>query len=296
MILKKGCANLESLSNISLISWKPVHMLTKRDWGICKVIFIIILSFLITALIHELGHCWGIYRYGYRPTALTIGLGKPLFTIRYRGVPCSICPLPIGASVQVPPAFDNELWWKKFVVDIGGPLVNIFLGFGGLIFSVIALCISRDYSITQTSQFLGKFMSELLNIGHHVVSTFEPKELLGIGMEKHADGWAQIANSEFSWLAALILFFTINLAIGLFNLIPFPSLDGYHILKDIFQGITGKRLPRFINTFGFIIVVILSVVTTLTIFGYPVIYAWSAVLAGVLLGMIKFYKQKRRQI
>ncbi|GAB6181747.1 hypothetical protein JCM14036_30660 [Desulfotomaculum defluvii] len=260
------------------------------------MLLVIILSFLITAIIHEMGHCWGIYKFGYRPTSLSVGFGRPLLTIRYRGIPCSICPLPFGASVEVPPTFDNEKWWKKLVVDIAGPLVNIVVGFSGLIITLIALCISRGYSLDKTSQVLVKFMGFLPSLGRETVSAFQPESLLGIGMDKHAESWAQMANSDFSWLAALVLFFTINLGIGFFNLVPFPSLDGYHVLENIFQGITGKRIPSKINVYGFMIVLIISMVTFLTFFGYPVLYAWTAVLFGFLLALAKHINQKRKRI
>lgn len=258
------------------------------------MILVIILSLLITAIIHEMGHCWGIYRYGYRPTALSIGFGKPIFTIRYHGIPCSICPLPFGASVEVPPHFDNQSWWKKLVVDIAGPLVNISIGFIGLIITIISLCVSRGFSLEQTSHALALFFKLLSNAGHTVISTFEPQTLLGIGMEKQVEGWAQIASSEFSWPASIMLFFFINLGIGLFNLIPFPPLDGYHIVENIIIGVTGKRIPKIIDTIGFIILILISIVTFMTLIGYPVLYTWIAVLFGFLLGMIKHYKQIKK--
>ena len=64
---------------------------------------------------------------------------------------------------------------------------------------------------------------------------------------------------ELAYLCALI---TINL--GLFNLLPFPALDGCHVLFDliemIFRRRPGKRFETALNLFGLFILLSLTVV------------------------------------
>jgi len=61
-------------------------------------------------------------------------------------------------------------------------------------------------------------------------------------------------------LAAIILFYgvTINLLLGIFNLIPIPPLDGSRILTGILPEEYSYRLSR-IEPFGFIILIILLI-------------------------------------
>ena len=64
-------------------------------------------------------------------------------------------------------------------------------------------------------------------------------------------------------------FIAIN--IGVFNLIPFPALDGGRFILIIFEGITGKKMPAkvesVINNAGLIFLLgLMAVVTVNDIF------------------------------
>ena len=58
----------------------------------------------------------------------------------------------------------------------------------------------------------------------------------------------------------------INLSLGIFNLLPLPGLDGWHLYNNLFEGITGKRLPakvfNFITIVGFGFLILLMILIT----------------------------------
>lgn len=83
-----------------------------------------------------------------------------------------------------------------------------------------------------------------------------PVGLTGVVAEAQKRGFADIV--------FLTAFISINLA--LLNLLPFPALDGGRIVFVIIEAITNKRIPakigQWVNSIGFILLMILMVVVT----------------------------------
>ena len=57
----------------------------------------------------------------------------------------------------------------------------------------------------------------------------------------------------------LLMFSTMNLCVGIFNLLPIPPLDGFHILNDI---VLGGRLTLNQSTFQITQVVLIALCVT----------------------------------
>ncbi|MGL5764316.1 MAG: RIP metalloprotease RseP [Sarcina sp.] len=66
----------------------------------------------------------------------------------------------------------------------------------------------------------------------------------------------------------------LSVQIGIFNLIPFPALDGGHIFAVLIEGITGKKIPskvlNAINTVGFMLLMGLMAIVLLKDILFPV--------------------------
>ena len=74
-----------------------------------------------------------------------------------------------------------------------------------------------------------------------------------------------VSTMDFSRLLTIMALIAIN--IGVFNLIPFPALDGGRFILIIFEGLTGKKLPTkveaAINNAGLMLLMALMVVVTI---------------------------------
>ena len=59
----------------------------------------------------------------------------------------------------------------------------------------------------------------------------------------------------------IYLWGAISVNLGLFNLLPFPALDGWHLLVVIIEGITKKEIPNkvknIVSTIGMILLFVL---------------------------------------
>lgn len=98
---------------------------------------------------------------------------------------------------------------------------------------------------------------------------FDLKNLSGpIGtVDIIADTTTDAVNTmDFSRLLTIMAFIAIN--IGVFNLIPFPALDGGRFILIIFEGITGKKMPlrveAAINNAGLALLLGLMVIVTIS--------------------------------
>lgn len=81
------------------------------------------------------------------------------------------------------------------------------------------------------------------------------------GVVAIGDMLGQSANLGMTWIITVMG--QLSVALAIFNLIPFPGLDGSRIFFSLIEGITKKRLPRtvenIIHFVGFVILMILIV-------------------------------------
>jgi Zn-dependent protease len=92
------------------------------------------------------------------------------------------------------------------------------------------------------------------------IDIFSPLDFSGAGFEAL---W-------FVWFEILALGLLINLILAVFNLIPFPPLDGSWILKAL---LPERALTLFskIQPFGFVLIIVALHYDLLTVFMYPLL-------------------------
>ncbi len=134
----------------------------------------------------------------------------------------------------------DQVW-----LSMAGPLSNFCVSFASYI---LYLC----------SAVVFKALNPENSIGIHL-DLFTPMDFSGAGLESF---W-------FVWFEILAFGILLNLILGLFNLIPFPPLDGSWILKAVLP----KKAAEFfgkIQAFGFILIIIAIHFNLLDFFLYPV--------------------------
>ena len=97
-------------------------------------ILLTILGISVLVITHELGHFWMGRALGFTITEFSVGLGPKLFGTKGKRTEFTLRALPIGGScrfygedqeVQDERCFNAKPAWKRFLVVLAGPLVNI---------------------------------------------------------------------------------------------------------------------------------------------------------------------------
>lgn len=174
----------------------------------------IFLIIYISILIHELGHYLVARRLNIMISVFCIGFGPKVLEFRRAGTVFRFCLLPLGGYV-LPNVCKASPWnsiplKKRICFTLGGPTINLL--FGTILY--LAMGVGNFYP----SESMLRTMS-LLGILTHI--------------------------NEIMYSPANVLYFSasLNLSIGLLNLIPMPPLDGSKLALDILS----KVWPDFLK-------------------------------------------------
>lgn len=106
-------------------------------------IFAFLFAVFILVLVHEFGHFWVARRCGVRILKFSIGFGKALFTWQGKNhTQYVLASIPLGGYVKMLDtretkvaahdlkyAFDHQPIWRRLLVVLAGPMVNLFFAF-----------------------------------------------------------------------------------------------------------------------------------------------------------------------
>lgn len=217
-------------------------------------IVLMMVALFITMTVHELGHFFAALKYGVKAPEIGFGFRIPRksnisISKTIKGVKVSLNPILIGAFVRIGPEELDCLNspYKKIFVLAAGSLVNIAVGIillfiAGIIKGLGAI----EAIIFSLSSILG-FISILFS-GLSFNDLGSPIGVVDVV------GTILIENPEISLLlVSLIVIASINISIGLLNLIiPIPPLDGGYIFFTILIKIFGEgiyvRILRLVTT------------------------------------------------
>lgn len=113
---------------------------------ICALLVIGILAF-----VHELGHYWVARKFGFGIVEFAVGMGPVIWKKEKDGIQYSLRAFPIGGmcrfegedeECQSDGAFNKQAVWKRILVTVAGPLMNVLFA---LLFAVITLLAYGDY-------------------------------------------------------------------------------------------------------------------------------------------------------
>jgi len=178
----------------------------------------------LTALtLHELAHGYVAYKCG-DPTAKMLGrlTLNPLKHLDPFGAACLLL-LGFGWAKPVPVNPRNFRDYRRddFMVSIAGIVVNLSL----FILST-ALMVGLNSFIWTEDALLYVGLKNLIGIEPVTYKLIAPEmgELLNVMVKNPVMWYVQ----QF-----LAMFASINLGLGIFNLLPLPPLDGFHVVNDI---------------------------------------------------------------
>jgi regulator of sigma E protease len=185
--------------------------------------------------IHEYGHLLAAKACGIPIERFSVGFGPKLFGFTRGGTSYWLSVVPIGGYVL--PALDENASRRlplrsSILFALGGPVANVaaaylsLLAFGALQFDLSAF----DALSFATTRLWLDMQSMVLAI---------PTLFEGVGEISGIVGIVAIGGSQFGSTVTGLLAFSvaINLNLAIFNLLPFPPLDGGRIALSVLEKI-----------------------------------------------------------
>lgn len=179
-----------------------------------------------------------------------IAIGLPVFpkkTFFVRGTEVIVSPWIFLGEMNLDGSAEYAAYWKKFLVNIGGPVGNIVFAAGSYL-----LAWAFDPNVLQR-------LSGVLSSWSEIVYKTLPGSAAG-------PFWYIASASKLMsldpWPAILFFWVVLGLGLGMFNLIPVPALDGGRIFLDLYVAFSRNKeiaLRRtFVVNFAVVTIVILG--------------------------------------
>lgn len=198
--------------------------LTSDPLGFILYVVYFSVSVLLALILHEMAHAYAAYRCG-DPTAKMLGRLSlnPLKHLDPLGTACMVL-LGFGWAKPVPvnPRNFGNFRRDEFLVSVAGITVNFTLfilslalavGFNGLLWKPEVIAVNGGAKEFLSADGIGCAV---------LLSGLAPEyEVLML------HPWVQYIQRF------LLMFAYMNLGLAIFNLMPFPPLDGFHIVNDI---------------------------------------------------------------
>lgn len=250
--------------------------------NIIITIIVGIFSFGFLIISHELGHYIMARLSKIRISTFSIGFGPQILSKKKNGITYTLSLLPIGGYVTMPEDFEVESsdgipfskssFFSKTATLLAGSLSNIFFGYLILIFIFLFIQngqINFDFSnIYENFMQANSFFAQVISI------VFDSLKGLFTGNYGISDLSGPIGvttiigkSLDISIYVYLIMLSFISINIGIFNLLPIPSLDGSRALFCILELITNQKfsikIQEKIHNTGLVALLCLIVIVTI---------------------------------
>lgn len=226
--------------------------------------FALIIS--IVTFLHELGHYIFCRLSDVHVHSFNIGIGPSLYSYKdSRGTIWSFNSVLIAGYVEIAnldketddpkqyKTFPQATYWQKMGIMFGGPLANFITA--GII--LLAIPVDPNNITDYNNMSYIQKTHTVLKMKFEVVKTFsrngKPKAAKSQFIDfKNMKGpiglYKRIRDTIKSWTNFVIWLVLLSFGLGLTNLFPVPGLDGYQILDQTVQTITGRPLDSKAKT------------------------------------------------
>lgn len=218
---------------------------------------------------HELGHYTVARLTGMRVIKFSIGFGPKIWGFTRENIEYQLSLFPVGGFVQIAgmvsfeegakkdsKSFINRPRWAQFLTVLAGPVSNYLLAFF-LFFSVfwfwssgedgifrmgvgyVPLSFSFSGAIAEAAdQCWVQSVGILTQLGNALMGKAKELQLGGI-----VEITRQLSNAADQGLKNFLAMMAgLSVVLGLFNILPIPSLDGSKLLMIVIEGVTRRQI------------------------------------------------------
>jgi regulator of sigma E protease len=217
----------------------------------------VVAALLLLLLLHELGHFVFALLCRVRVSELTLGFGPVLGSFSVRGMQVDVRWLPITAAVCYEgdagaDAYSEGPAWKRALIDVGGPVAS-YVAASVLIF---VLAVSGWLMPSERREPQPQSLATAVELAVLVPVELTRDQVRGLealvlGAEtQRVEGPVAVGRElvvaarrgPWSFASAMAM---LSIAIGFFNLLPIPGLDGGKLLFNLIEVVRRRRLqPR----------------------------------------------------
>lgn len=208
--------------------------------GLILVFLLALPGRLLAISAHEMGHAWVAYKCG-DPTARNEGriTLNPMKHLDLMGTLMMVF-VGFGWARPVPVNPRNYKHYRRddLLVSLAGITMNLILFVTGCVvmYALVGVALSRAAANTSNdAYFLEQYGGQLCYFMKGVDYTYLPVSSVLTYAPYLSDYLiAPVFGEVAKYLYEMLMYFTItNLILAVFNLIPVPPLDGYHVLNDL---------------------------------------------------------------
>lgn len=232
-------------------------MAKSRSWLQKLIVAVIGLTGIsIVIIIHELGHLVACKIFNIDAPLFSVGFGPRIAAIKLGETVYQLAALPLGGFVQInEKALESAQYPIVFIIILAGVVCNMLLAYGILMFlSLHTKCEDGDSSerCTRRRTLKEKLQAFLENEGY-TGGLMGPIGIIGM-----------LGKSLFVGPRVFLLIIAVLSAnVGLFNLLPFPFLDGGKLLLITMRRLFGPRSTDMIHLVYFVILATIIIMSTI---------------------------------
>lgn len=235
---------------------------------------------LISLILHECAHGWMAFRCG-DPTAKFMGR-LSLNPLRHLDPIGTLCMVAIGFGwakpVPVNPRNFRNFRRDDFLVSIAGIVTNLTLF---IISCLLAVTLNMFIWNADASLFIAEEGAE------QFVNVFDQENWIAMSISYSVSMSPFTLLTDHLWLLYiqrfLLLMAQINLSLAVFNLLPVPPLDGFHLLNDIILQGRLRLSGRLFQITQFVLLALCFTGVFTEILGYLVDLFGNAVVRTILM-------------
>jgi len=190
---------------------------------------------ILSVLVHEFGHLFASLLFNVKVKAFSFGFGKILLHKKWKGIDWRISLVPFGGYCDIEEGLTSENslanipYWKQAIILMAGVGLNLTIAF--------VVYLIHYGSIVQGIYIDWNFLLFIIN-GDTVINFVVPLNF----------------NMSLFYISFL------NFTLFLFNMIPFPALDGGYLVIMPLRRKMGEKVYRYLISICFYVLMIGQVV------------------------------------
>lgn len=218
----------------------------------CLILFVCLIMIIF---IHELCHLFAGCLIGKKPKIISIGFWRPYIKCSIQGIECRFTPFLFGGFVSFAENLNlsteevKKLSLSKQIFIYSTGCIGNFVS-GTIVLLLMGLYLYKT-SLAETFKATGVVIFENIIFSYTATTALITNQFFEADISQTLLLITKISESGNLLIAVVLLFllvFALLSAItGVMNLIPFPPLDGWHIVQGVIEKVRGKKFSYSTN-------------------------------------------------